>query len=92
MKITFVATGWQDYTFWQETDRAVVKRINRLIDDIGNGDPYQGIGKPEPLRYHLAGAWSRRITEEHRLVYVTSTHSTGDDVLTVVSCLYHYEK
>ena len=92
MKVMFVSTGWRDYMFWQNAERAVVKRINRLIDDIGNGDPFDGIGKPEPLRYHLAGAWSRRITDEHRLVYAMSSDKRGDDVVTIISCRYHYEK
>ncbi len=92
MKMRFVSTGWRDYMFWQNTDRAVVKRINRLIDDIGNGDPFDGIGKPEPLRHHLAGTWSRRITDEHRLVYAMSTDNSGDDILTIIACRYHYEK
>ena len=62
------------------------------IDDIVNGDPFQGIGKPEPLCHHLAGAWSRRINDEHRLVYAISPDKFGDDVVTVISCRYHYEK
>ncbi|GAB3956087.1 type II toxin-antitoxin system mRNA interferase toxin YoeB [Micromonospora vulcania] len=92
MKIMFVSTGWRDYIFWQNTDRTVVKKINRLIEDISQEDPHQGIGKPEPLRYHLAGAWSRRVTEEHRLVYVTSVGKDDEDVVTIISCRYHYEK
>jgi toxin YoeB len=92
MKIMFVSTGWRDYLFCQNTDRAMVKRINKIIDDIGNGDPFQGIGKPEPLRHHLAGAWSRRINDEHRLVYAISPDKSGDDIVTVISCRYHYEK
>ncbi|HZD99228.1 MAG TPA: Txe/YoeB family addiction module toxin [Micromonosporaceae bacterium] len=92
MKVMFVSTGWRDYMFWQNTDRAVVKRINRLIDDIGNGDPFDGIGKPEPLRHHLAGTWSRRITDEHRLVYAMSTDNSGDDIVTIIACRYYYEK
>jgi toxin YoeB len=91
MKVMFVSTGWRDYMFWQNTDRAIVKRINRLIDDIGDGDPFDGIGKPEPLRHHLAGAWSRRITDEHRLVYAMS-NGKGGDVVTIISCRYRYEK
>ncbi len=88
----FVSTGWRDYLFWQNTDRAMVKGINKLIDDISNGDSFQGIGKPEPLRHHLAGAWSRRINDEHRLVYAISPDKSGDDTVTVISCRYHYEK
>jgi toxin YoeB len=91
MKIMFVSTGRRDYMFWQNTDRAIVKRINRLIDDIGNGDPFDGIGKPEPLRHHLSGAWSRRITHEHRLVYAMSSDKGGDDGVTIISCRYHSE-
>jgi toxin YoeB len=90
--VTFVSTGRRDYMFWQNTDRAIVKRINRLIDDIGNGDPFEGIGKPEPLRHHLAGAWSRRITHEHRLVYTVSADRAGDDVVTIIACHCRYEK
>jgi toxin YoeB len=92
VKVAFVSTGWRDYMFWQNTDRAMVKKINRLIEDIGNGDPYQGIGKPEPLKYNLAGAWSRRITEEHRLVYLMSISKEDEDMLNIISCRYHYEK
>lgn len=92
MKILFVSTGWRDYMHWQNTDRAVLKKINRLIEDICRDDPFQGIGKPEPLRHHLSGAWSRRITDEHRLVYAVSTDKADDDVLTVIGCRYHYEK
>jgi toxin YoeB len=92
VKVAFVAGGWRDYMFWQNTDHAVLKKVNRLIEDICQGDPLQGIGKPEPLRYHLSGAWSRRITDEHRLVYVISKDKDDTDMLTVISCRYHYEK
>lgn len=67
MRFVFTPHGWEDYTFWQATDRATLKRVNRLLDDIAR-DPFAGIGKPEQLRHALAGAWSRRIDEEHRLV------------------------
>lgn len=86
MKIAFVSTGWRDYMFWQNTDRAIVKKINNLIDAIVR-DPFTGVGKPEPLRHHLSGAWSRRITDEHRLVYLID-----DGAVTIVSCRYHYER
>jgi toxin YoeB len=68
VRLVFTSHGWEDYTNWQLTDLALVKRINRLLDDTLR-DPTSGIGKPETLRYGIAGAWSRRITEEHRLVY-----------------------
>ena len=80
----FTPTAWEDYVFWQSSDRATLKRINRLLDDIAR-DPFDGIGKPEQLRHALAGAWSRRIDEEHRLVYLVE----GDDVV-ILQARYHY--
>ena len=85
MRLVFTANGWADYIFSLTTDRTMLKRINRLIDDALR-DPVAGIGKPEPLRHMLAGAWSRRITEEHRLVYLVD----GDD-LVVLQARLHYE-
>jgi len=85
VKITFVETGWSDYLHWQATDRQILKRVNRLIEDITRGDPFEGIGKPEPLRHNLAGAWSRRITDEHRLVYLVD-----DGSVVIVAARYHY--
>lgn len=85
MRVVFAATGWADYTHWVTTDRAMVKRINRLIDAISR-DPFQGIGKPEPLRHAFAGAWARRITDEHRLVYTIK----NDDIV-IVQARYHYD-
>lgn len=84
MRIVFTPHGWEDYRHWQSTDRAMLKRINRLLDDIVR-DPFEGIGKPEQLRHALAGAWSRRISEEHRLVYLVE----GNDIV-VVQARYHY--
>lgn len=84
MRFVFTPHGWEDYVFWQSTDRATLKRINRLLDAIA-GDPFDGIGKPEQLRHALAGAWSRRIDEEHRLVYLIE----GDDIV-VLQARYHY--
>ena len=86
MRLVFVQQGWEDYQYWQREDRAIVKRINRLIEDTLR-DPARGIGKPEPLKYGVAGAWSRRITEEHRLVYLVR----GDD-LVIVQARYHYSR
>jgi toxin YoeB len=68
MKIVFSEAAWQDYLFWQQTDKHVLKRINLLIKEIPK-EPFQGIGKPEPLKYKLSGYWSRRITGEHRMIY-----------------------
>ncbi|MDA8391444.1 MAG: Txe/YoeB family addiction module toxin [Actinomycetota bacterium] len=85
MRLVFTPRGWQDYVWWQGNDRATLKRINRLVDDALR-DPTAGIGKPEPLRHVLAGCWSRRIDEEHRLVYLVD----GED-LVVLQARYHYE-
>ena len=82
--MVFTPNGWEDYTYWFSSDRTTLKRINRLIDDIRR-DPFEGIGKPEQLRHALAGAWSRRIDDEHRLVYLVD----GDDVV-ILQARYHY--
>ncbi|PHM49791.1 Txe/YoeB family addiction module toxin [Xenorhabdus miraniensis] len=84
MKITFSGRSWEDYLYWQQTDKVILKRINQLIKDIRR-HPFEGIGKPEPLKYNLAGFWSRRITEEHRLVY-----SVEEDQIMIAACRYHY--
>ena len=76
MRLVFTPHGWADYTHWQTADRALLKRINRLIEDVLR-DPFSGIGKPEPLKHALAGAWSRRIDDEHRLVYLVE----ADDIV-----------
>ena len=83
-QLTFDASGWEDYVSWQEQDRKTLKRINLLIRDIvRNGN--EGIGKPEALKHDFAGYWSRRITDEHRLVYKIVDHE-----LRIASCRYHY--
>lgn len=84
MRLVFTPHGWEDYRHWVATDQATLKRINRLIDDILR-DPFSGLGKPEQLRHALAGAWSRRIDEEHRLVYQIE----GEDVI-ILQARYHY--
>jgi toxin YoeB len=84
VRLVFTPHGWEDYQHWVQTDRATLKRINRLIDDALR-DPFTGMGKPEQLRHILSGAWSRRITEEHRLVYLVD----GDD-LVILQGRYHY--
>ena len=83
MKIDWEADAWEDYVSWQ-TDKVILKRINLLIKDIQRS-PFEGIGKPEPLRHKLSGSWSRRIDEANRLVYVVE-----NDVLTIVQCRGHY--
>jgi toxin YoeB len=83
--IAFTDTGWSDYTSWQKNDKKVVLKINRLIEEITRA-PFSGTGKPEPLRENLSGYWSRRITDEHRLIY-----SADDEEVRVISCRYHYK-
>lgn len=82
--ICFRQRAWDDYLYWQQTDRKILKRINSLIRDIER-DPFSGPGKPEPLKHQFSGFWSRRINDEHRLVY---TLLDGD--LVIVQCRYHY--
>ena len=84
MNIVFSENAWADYMFWQETDRKIVVRINKLIKEISR-TPYTGIGKPEPLKHILSGYCSRRITEEHRLVY-----KVDDKNIYIVQCRFHY--
>lgn len=84
MKIAFESIAFADFVAWAEQDRKIQKRIVTLITDILR-NPYQGIGKPEPLKYDLQGYWSRRITEEHRLVYRVDA-----ETVTIIACKYHY--
>jgi toxin YoeB len=84
MPIKFSDQAWEDYRFWQAKDRATLKRINTLLKDIQRS-PFEGIGRPEQLKHNLAGFWSRRIDEEHRLVYAVQ-----DDTILVAQCRYHY--
>jgi toxin YoeB len=77
--------AWEDYLYWQKQDKKILKRINQLVRDISR-NPFEGIGKPEPLKGNLAGFWSRRIDEEHRLVYVV-----GENSVFIFSCKGHYE-
>ena len=85
MKLIFSTRAWDEYLYWQKTDKAVLKRINSLIKEVMR-DPFNGIGKPEPLKHSLSGYWSRRITDEHRLVYKVS-----DESLLIAQLRYHYE-
>ncbi len=84
MRLVFTPGGWQDYRYWLSTDRAALKRLNRLIDDALR-DPFDGIGRPEQLRHAFASCWSRRIDSEHRLVYLVD----GADIV-VLQARYHY--
>jgi len=84
MNIVFSSQGWEDYLYWQQTDQKQLKRINELIKEITR-TPFKGTGKPEPLRHALAGYWSRRINDEHRLVYKVEGHA-----VLIAQARYHY--
>jgi toxin YoeB len=84
MRLVFSQNAWEDYCFWQETNKKILRRINELIRDIQR-NKNQGIGKPEPLRNNLAGYWSRRIDSEHRLVYKIEA-----DFVFIIQARYHY--
>ncbi len=84
MKLVFSDVAWEDYLAWQQQDRRIVERINKLIRETQR-DPFAGIGKPEPLKHALSGWWSRRITDEHRMVYKVEA-----DALWLAQLRYHY--
>ncbi len=84
MKINFHENAWSDYLYWQKNDKKILKRINKLIKEISRA-PFEGIGKPEPLKHSLSGCWSRRINDEHRIVYAVE----GKTII-VIQCRYHY--
>lgn len=86
MELVFQSHAWEDYLYWQETDKKILHRINLLIKDTLR-DPYKGLGKPEGLKGNYAGCWSRRITEEHRLVY-----SVRENRVHILQCRFHYAK
>ena len=88
MKLVWTRDAWEDYLSWQTDDPKILRAINELIKDIGR-HPFQGLGKPEPLKFELKGWWSRRITLEHRLVYRVSGKGEGPQI-EIVACRYHY--
>lgn len=85
MNLQFSSRSWDDYLHWQQTDKKILKRIHELLKDIARS-PYQGIGKPEPLKHALSGYWSRRINDEHRLVY-----RVQGEVILIAQLRYHYD-
>jgi len=87
VNVLFSGRGWEDYLHWQQFDPKILKKINQLIQDISRNDPYEGIGKPEPLKHAFSGYWSRRITDEHRLVYRIS-----DERIEIAQARYHYNE
>jgi toxin YoeB len=84
MKKLFSDDAWEDYLYWQATDKSVMKKINTLIKEIER-TPFEGCGKPEPLKHNLSGWWSRRINLEHRLVY-----KIENDTIVISQCRFHY--
>ncbi len=86
MRLVFTESAWQDYLWFQEKDRKLLKRINSLIQDTLR-TPFEGLGKPERLKADLSGYWSRRIDDEHRLVY-----STDNSEIMIIACRFHYKK
>ena len=84
MKLVFAEQAWEDYLYWQECDKKLVQKINALIKETSR-TPFQGMGKPEPLKHALSGYWSRRITGEHRMIY-----KVGEGELLIAQLRYHY--
>lgn len=84
MKLVFAERAWEDYLYWQKTDKKILNRINVLVKDIKR-EPFDGIGKPEPLKHALSGYWSRRINDEHRIVY-----KVADGSIFIAQLRYHY--
>ena len=84
MRLIFLDQGWEDYLYWQATDKSMLKKINTLIKEIER-TPFEGSGKPEPLKHNLVGLWSRRLNLEHRLVY-----KIDGDAIVIFQCRYHY--
>lgn len=86
MKLTFQTRGWEDYLHWQATDRKMLRKLNGLIKECLR-TPFEGTGKPEPLKGEFGGWWSRRIDQEHRLIYRAT-----EDALLIAQCRYHYDR
>lgn len=84
MILSWTSEAWEDYIYWQRNSKSILKRINELIKEVVR-TPYEGKGKPEPLKHQLASTWSRRIDQEHRLVYLID-----DGEITILQCRYHY--
>ena len=84
-KLSFVDESWEDYSYWLKVDKTLFKRLNQLIKETLR-NPFEGLGKPEPLKYKYQGCWSRRINQEHRLVY-----KVLDNEIIILSCRFHYD-
>ena len=90
MEIVFSKNGWEDFEYWIETDTEIIEKIKNLIRSILQG-PFKGLGKPEPLKYGLKSFWSRRITQEHRLVYKVTGKKGEDQRCVIIQCRFHYD-
>jgi len=90
MNFEFTQNAWEDFEYWIETDDNIVEKIKELLKDIRRS-PFQGIGKPEPLKFDLKGFWSRRITGEHRLVYKVEGKKGADQKCFIIQCRFHYD-
>lgn len=90
MTFEFTENGWEDFQYWMETDNSVVKKINDLLKEIKK-TPFRGTGKPEPLKHDLKGYWSRRITDELRLVYKIEGKKGINQKCFILQCRYHYD-
>ncbi|GGD53657.1 Txe/YoeB family addiction module toxin [Muriicola marianensis] len=91
MIISFTPHGWEDFTYWVDTDEKTVQKIRELISSIRQ-NPFRGLGKPEPLKYGLKGYWSRRISGEHRLVYKVIGKKNADQQCIIIQCRFHYDE
>jgi toxin YoeB len=85
MKYIFVDESWEDYLYWQKTDKSILTKINNLLKDISR-NPFSGLGKPEPLKHKYKGFWSRRIDRENRLIYAVK-----EDAILIAKCRFHYD-
>ena len=90
MNIVFTLKAWEDFEYWLDTDRDIADKIRILLKSIRQ-NPFKGIGKPEPLKHRLKGFWSRRITQEHRLIYKVSGKRGEDQQCVIIQCRFHYD-
>lgn len=90
MNFEFTVNGWEDFEYWMDTDSDISEKIRALLKDISR-NPFQGLGKPEPLKFDLKGYWSRRISGEHRLVYKIEGTKGKDQKCIILQCRFHYD-
>jgi len=90
MDIVFTKNAWEDFEYWIDQDTEIVRKIKELLKSIKQ-NPFRGLGKPEPLKHGLKGFWSRRITQEYRLVYRVSSTKGNDQKCTIIQCRFHFD-